>query len=147
MRMPFLRGGLTAKNYMEGKHMSTNSRIGILHNDGTTETIYCHWDGYPAHHMPILTEHYDTIEKVRALVALGDISILGERIAPDADEQHSFEMPAESVTLAYHRDRNDPPQPAVTHKSILSLIQGERGIPYFYLFDEEKGAWLPPDEG
>ena len=45
--------------------MSTNSRIGILHEDGTTETIYCHWDGYPEHQMPILTKHYDTAEKVK----------------------------------------------------------------------------------
>ena len=71
--------------------MSTNSRIGILHEDGTTETIYCHWDGYPSHQMPILTKHYDTADKVKALLALGDISILGERIAPDPDEPHSLE--------------------------------------------------------
>lgn len=41
--------------------MSTNSRIGILHEDGTTETIYCHWDGYPEHQMPILTKHLSLI--------------------------------------------------------------------------------------
>ena len=45
---------------LEELNMSTNSRIGILHEDGTTETIYCHWDGYPEHQMPILTEHYNT---------------------------------------------------------------------------------------
>ena len=67
--------------------MSTNSRIGILHEDGTTETIYCHWDGYPEHHMPILTEHYNTAEKVQALLALGDISILA-RQEPIASHQH-----------------------------------------------------------
>ena len=127
--------------------MSTNSRIGILHKDGTTETIYCHWDGYPDHQMPILTEHYSTAEKVKALLALGDISILGERIAPNADEPHSFEKPAEDVTVAYHRDRKEPIQPAVTHKSLVSLMRADRCIPYYYLFDEEKGAWLLPDEG
>ena len=115
--------------------MSTNSRIGILHEDGTTETIYCHWDGYPEHQMPILTGHYDTAEKVRALLALGDISSLGERIAPDADEPHSFEKPAEGVTVAYHRDRKEPMSPAVTHKSIVSLMSDYWGIPYYYLFD------------
>lgn len=39
---PFLRGGLAAEKYMEDLNMSTNSRIGILHEDGTMETIYCH---------------------------------------------------------------------------------------------------------
>ena len=127
--------------------MSTNSRIGILHEDGTTETIYCHWDGYPDHQMPILTEHYNTAEKVKALLALGDISILGERLAPDADEPHSFEKPAEGVTVAYHRDRKEPPQPAVTHKSVVSLMSADWGIPYYYLFDERTGQWIPPTEG
>lgn len=126
--------------------MSTNSRVGILHQDGATETIYCHWDGYPEHQMPILTEHYNTAEKVKALLALGDISILGERLAPDADEPHSFEKPADGVTVAYHRDRKEPMQPAVTHKSVVSLMNDDWGIPYYYLFDEEKGAWLPPTE-
>ena len=61
--------------------MSTNSRIGILHEDGTTETIYCHWDGYPEHQMPILTEHYNTAEKVKALLALPEAEriVMGER--------------------------------------------------------------------
>lgn len=111
--------------------MSTNSRVGILHQDGATETIYCHWDGYPEHQMPILTEHYNTAEKVKALLALGDISILGERLAPDADEPHSFEKPADGVTVAYHRDRKEPMQPAVTHKSVVSLMSDDWGIPYY----------------
>ena len=104
--------------------MSTNSRVGILHQDGVTETIYCHWDGYPEHQMPIL----------------------GERISPDAYEPHSFEKPADGVTVAYHRDRKEPMQPAVSHKSVVSLMSDDWGIPYYYLFDEEKGAWLPPTE-
>lgn len=96
--------------------------------------------------MPILTKHYDTAEKVKALLALGDISILGEHLAPDADEPHSFEKPAEGVTVAYHRDRKEPMSPAVTHKSVVSLMRADWGIPYYYLFDEQKGHWLPPTE-
>ena len=70
--------------------MSTRSRIGILHPNGATDTIYCHCDGYPQHQMPILKEHYGTAEKVQALLALGDLSLLDARIAPDADEKHGF---------------------------------------------------------
>jgi hypothetical protein len=37
--------------------------------------------------------------------------------------------------------------PAVTHKSIVSLMSDYWGITYYYLFDEKKGAWIPPTEG
>ena len=127
--------------------MSTNSRIGILHQDGTTETISCHWDGYTEHQIPILTGHYDTAEKVMALLALGDISILGERLAPDSDEPHSFDKPADGVTVAYHRDRNEPPQPSVSHRSIKELKNSDWSIDWIYLFDEENEAWFPPIRG
>ena len=127
--------------------MSTNSRIGILHADGTTETVYCHWDGYPDHQMPILTEHYNTADKVTALIALGDLSCLGERIAPDEGEEHSFQKPADGVTVAYHRDRNEPLHSAIHHESIDALKMSDWGISYYYLFDSENGAWLPPIEG
>lgn len=127
--------------------MSTNSRIGILHRDGTTETIRCHWDGYPEHQMPILTGHYDTAEKVRALLELGDISILGERLAPDTDEPHSFQKPVDGVTVAYHRDRNEPPQSPISHRSVEELKNSDWSIDWFYLFDEENGEWLPPIKG
>lgn len=129
--------------------MSTNSRIGILHEDGTTETIYCHWDGYPDHQMPILAKHYDTAEKVKALLSLGDISILGERLAPEADEPHSFEKPAEGVTVAYQRDRKEPMQPALTHKSVVSLMRADWGIPYYYFSMNERksGSHRPRIDG
>ena len=127
--------------------MSTRSRIGILHADGTTETIYCHSDGYPDQQMPLLTGHYETAEKVQALLALGDISYLAERIAPDADEPHSFNEPADGVTVAYHRDRNERMHPAQRHGSIDALKADNWDVSYFYLFDAENGAWLPPITG
>lgn len=127
--------------------MSTNSRIGILHRDGTTETISCHWDGYPEHQMPILTGHYNTAEKVMALLDLGDISILGERLAPDGNEPHSFQKPADGVTVAYHRDRDEPLQPPISHRSVEELKNFDWSIDWFYLFDEENEAWFPPIRG
>lgn len=129
--------------------MSTRSRIGILNPNGTTDTIYCHSDGYPEYQMPILTEHYNTIEKVKELLALGDLSILKERIAPNKDEPHSFayDERAEGVTVAYHRDRGEPMQAALHHGSIGELKKADWSIEYFYLFDESNGTWLPPIKG
>lgn len=122
--------------------MSTRSRIGILNPDGSVKTIYCHSDGYPEHQFPILTQHYSTIEKVKELLNLGDISTLGERIAPNSDEEHTFENRVKDVTVAYHRDRGEPMTAAFCHRSIDALKASDWSIDWFYLFDAKKGEWL-----
>lgn len=70
--------------------MGTRSNIGMVHEDGSVTMNYCHWDGYPSHNGKILLENYTTTEKVRKLLALGDLSILGE---------------STETCIAYHRDR------------------------------------------
>lgn len=50
--------------------MSTRSRIGILNADGSIDSIYCHCDGYLSYNGDILMHHYDTEDKVRALLKL-----------------------------------------------------------------------------
>ena len=72
--------------------MSTRSNIGILNEDGTVDYIYCHFDGYLDHNGRILNEHYNTEEKVRELILLGDMRALVENI------EHS---------IFYHRDRGE----------------------------------------
>ena len=127
--------------------MSTKSRIGILNTDGTTETIYCHWDGYPEHQLPILTKNYTTEEKVRELLELGDISALGERTAPEENEAHSWSAPAKGVTIAYHRDGGERKIRARRSKSIDDLHSADWDVNWFYLFDAANSAWLPPIKG
>lgn len=90
--------------------MSTNSTIGILERDGTYTCIYCHWDGYPEHQAPILATYDEA--KTRALLALGNISLLGEAVAPPDGVTHSYAQPVDGVTIAYHRDRGEPLRPA-----------------------------------
>ena len=126
--------------------MSTRSRIGILHADGSTDTIYCHSDGYPEHQMPILREHYNTIEKVRELLSLGDLSLLAERITPEPDEEHGFAPAdrAENVTVAYHRDRGEPLTTARHDPNIPALLFRDWDIDWFYLFDPNSENWLNP---
>jgi len=124
--------------------MSTRSRIGILNPDGSTRTIYCHSDGYPEHQLPILTQHYSTVEKVAELLKLGDISVLGERTAPSPEEEHTFRGRVKDVTVAYHRDCGEPMTAAICHRSIDVLKASDWSIDWFYLFDAKKGTWLPP---
>jgi hypothetical protein len=127
--------------------MGTRSSIGIQNEDSSVTAIYCHWDGYPSHNGRILSNHYANEDKVRALIALGDISSLAEEIG----EQHPFntwhlkkeEMDPrwEKWTTAYGRDRGETDVKARDYVSPADYFSRfDAGIEYAYLFAE--GKWL-----
>jgi hypothetical protein len=87
--------------------MATRSRIRMVLPSGEAKSIYCHWDGYPSHHAPILKGFYNTTEKVRELLQLGAISVLAPLVKPNEGDTHSFENRARNVVVAYHRDRGE----------------------------------------
>ncbi len=118
--------------------MSTRSHIGIKNQDGSITSIYCHSDGYPDYVGAVLQEHYTTEAKVRELLALGDLSSLGERVAPEPGEAHSFDAPAKGVTVAYGRDRGEKGVDAYTHSDTEWPDSGQE---YEYTFDPVKGTW------
>lgn len=97
--------GLT--QFIRGKVMSTRSYICKENPDHTYTGIYCHWDGYPEHNGQILVEYYNDKTKVEQLLDLGDLSSLGEEIAPPPGVNHSFDSPVAGVCIAYHRDRGE----------------------------------------
>ena len=113
--------------------MSTRSIIASSIN-GQTTGIYCHFDGYESHHAPILRNYSEA--DARALIALGSISQLAERVAPREGESHSYRSPVDGVVVAYHRDRGEDLYPArVCTKE--TACQEE----YVYLFDVARGVW------
>ena len=59
--------------------MATRSAIGYRKLDGSVRAVYCHWDGYPEHQLPILKKHYNGIRKVQALIKPGSMSSLRTR--------------------------------------------------------------------
>jgi hypothetical protein len=98
--------------------MATRSTICIQDTDGTVTGVYCHNDGYLDHNGRILLNHYTDEESVRALIGLGNLSVLGS--TPD----NSF---------AYGRDRGESDQEAQTEISWESFIE-EWGQQYNYIF-------------
>jgi len=60
--------------------MATRSTIAIERADGTVAQVYCHWDGYLDHNGKLLLNHWSNFEKLEQLIALGDLSALGENI-------------------------------------------------------------------
>lgn len=121
--------------------MSTRSAIGYLEN-GSITAIYCHSDGYPEWNGEILLQHYNFPEKIKQLVALGDISSLGPKLAPEHGQPHSFDSPADGVTIAYHRDRGEQYCPPATGLS-LKRVWSEFGASYIYIYeiDGEQPGW------
>jgi hypothetical protein len=112
--------------------MATRSYIGIRNTDDSVDYIYCHYDGYPSHNGAILTEHYSTIDKVKALLELGDLSIL----APEIGEKQDFNDRSthnNNWCLAYGRDRGEPNTKARNDK--YSEVINDKGIDYAYIFD------------
>jgi len=117
--------------------MSTRSNIAILNENGLYDVIYCHMDGYPQHNGAILFEYYDTEEKVRELIALGNISTLGQCIG----EQHDFEEYLEDTderkkwTKAYGRDRGETHQGGWKISSLKEVCEEE----WAYVYSVELG--------
>jgi len=97
--------------------------------------IYCHWDGYIEHNGRILSEHYSDPEKLKQLIALGDISSLRPLLEQNPD------FPETPFTFAYHRDRGEEWEGVKPENSfsLLSLKDTAKrsGCEYIYLFDGE----------
>ena len=99
--------------------MSTRSLIGVKQPDETIKYVYCHFDGYPEGVGKMLMQHYNSLERANAIIALGGISYLEPKLEPDTElapcanpyyggeVRHSFETPHKGVTVAYHRDRGE----------------------------------------
>ena len=119
--------------------MATRSRIAIENQDGTVLSIYCHWDGYPSHHGPILLEHYTTQEKVKSLIELGSISSLAPETEIPEGVAHNFENATEGIVVAYHRDRGED-LVIKEHESVNEFVKSDVEE-YGYIFTAA-GEWL-----
>ncbi len=135
------KSGLTYANDGDTiEPMSTRSVIAKTTNDQTTG-IYCHFDGYPEHVGEILVKHYMDPAKIDALIALGSLSVLAERVAPNDGEEHSFERKAKGVTVAYHRDRGEDIDTGETMPTADFMVTPpDMGQDYTYVFTD--GEWM-----
>jgi hypothetical protein len=105
--------------------MATRSAIAIQETkEGPVRYVYCHFDGYPAHNGKILNEHYRDPSKVKELLALGDMSSLGETV---------------DKSIFYCRDRKE----RLTLRSQISLkeLAQDDNYAYHYVLKEQDGEW------
>lgn len=138
--------------------MSTRSLIAIKNADGSIDAIYCHSDGYLWHNGAILQRHYKDEGKVRALISLGAISILGKQVEQDqyTKKYNGFFSPefnqlsikeqmqiteASDATIAYHRDRGDDWEDCqiehyASSADLDQALKDDYFIEYLYLFKQ-----------
>ena len=127
--------------------MATRSTIAMVRGDGCVVKVYCHWDGYLENNGDILIKYYNTPEKVAALLALGNISSLGEQVGVE----HPF-SPHESnisyddyenlygtMTTYYGRDRGETGTQARVYRDVETYEREAQFEEFNYLFIE--GEW------
>ena len=144
--------------------MAARSMIYKEQQDGTLKGIYCHWDGYLEYNGSILLEHYSDPDKLEKLLALGDISSLGEELetseavrlygnyyyisedfkALSDEEQERLKNEASSgkYTIAYHRDFGERlnPNDIITQKEQKEGQHKFEKVDYVYIQDKS-GVW------
>lgn len=144
--------------------MTTRSLIGMQHADGTITAIYCQCDGYPAYNGKVLRDHYTDRSRVEALMALGEIDVLGQTPVAFTDETEKRRdidkngYPPSKTAAASTYGKADISMQAVVYADRDAFVEAARGMwaEYVYLFvndawsvrdlyDENTG-WAPVDE-
>ncbi len=123
--------------------MATRCTINIQNEDGSVDGIYCHSDGYPEGVGKILLKHYNTEEKIRELIDLGNLSFLG------TTTQFSSDPNDDDKTRDYHRWRGEPKN--INHYENINDLMFQI---YNYLWKddmwwvrkENQTDWVPLDQ-
>lgn len=119
--------------------MSTRANIIRKNTDGSFDSIYTHWDGYPEGHAPTLLKHYSSDQAVADLLALGDLSCLREKIGT----KHNFNNPPENECNAYGRDRGENNVEAehfADHNTLAAMLK-ESWTEWIYVWVVSEQAW------
>lgn len=122
--------------------MSTRCRIGLRNEDGSITSIYCHNDGYPSYVGEVLVKNYKTEDKIKELLALGDLSGLGTEPvdnpnawAPYSSGKYSELHPDNMCDTYKSRGENCPAKTSRRLDDYLKLT-GDSWGEYAYLFED-----------
>lgn len=114
--------------------MATQSTIIVKISENEYHSVYCHFDGYPEHQMPILRQNYSSPELAKELVRHGDMSVLAEKC--NGSETHSYENPDFQQTIYYGRDRGEKNTEYKVYDTLNEAINKSNGY-YTYIFEDE----------
>lgn len=109
--------------------MSTNASVAIELPNGRYRSVYVHFDGGPNDLGATLRAHYHTEELASALIDLGNLSEVNERLTPSGP--HSWADPERGVCVAYGRDRGESNQQTREGESLDDVLDD---VSWQYLF-------------
>ena len=127
--------------------MSTRSLIAMQIEADKYRKIYCHFDGYLTHNGALLLDHYNSPEKVKELIDVGDISVLAKNLNPDPTRKHGFDYydRQEDVVVAYGRERGE--ENCEAEECTFAELDDNIWVDYIYVFTQEnKWAYFLPGE-
>tara|TARA_B100000941_G_scaffold4913_1_gene3158 strand:- start:89 stop:538 length:450 start_codon:yes stop_codon:yes gene_type:complete len=112
--------------------MATRSRIGYVLKDDSIVSVYHHWDGYPEWLGVILTEHYNTDEKVRELIDGGDMSSCYSDNEYDSEKQEFVKV---DPRPSYYSERGEdcPPRHSQTLSELAEIDCGEEFVYLWFM--------------
>jgi hypothetical protein len=119
--------------------MATRCRVGLELSDGSVLSIYSHWDGYPEWAGRILRTHYNTREKVEALIDGGDVSCLWTNERWTGDRWGSYPNKVEEYGPQYYSQRGEDCPPRLD-ADLCEYLLPDNSEEYAYVFRD--GEWV-----
>tara|TARA_R100000773_G_scaffold38593_1_gene33805 strand:- start:738 stop:1217 length:480 start_codon:yes stop_codon:yes gene_type:complete len=113
--------------------------IGILHDNNTIESIYCHYDGSPKHTGYFLLTYYNTKQKVLDLIKKGDLSSIAASHDWQNQQLPTIENKIQLTPKPYSK-RKDQPEPStqpIVHDIQCNFFNDLMGEEYKYLYIPE----------
>ena len=122
--------------------MSTRCLIGRKIKDNKVEYIYCHHDGYLDRVGELLKTHYTNGSVIDKLMALGNLSALGE-IAESNPNQFNFAGKIDYNLCAAYRDNGNEniDSKIIPEKDYIDKLNTNIWMKYLYLWDGEKWCY------
>lgn len=134
--------------------MGTRSAIGYRQPSGAVRAVYCHYDGYPSHQLPILQEHYNTLAKVKALIRPGSMSSLRTRetwehspVIEDANgytrdsEGHLMHVKDRDPQPLYHSERGETDTGPRVSQYPRNMWFHRHDCEHLYVFEPSTNEW------
>jgi len=143
--------------------MGTRSAIGYRQPSGAVRAVYCHYDGYPSHQLPILRKRYNTLRKVQALIRPGSMSslrtrqtwdlrgdgeVLKDAVGEPLRDIEGFIMHTNdrSPQPLYHSERGESETGPRVSKDPIDLWFRLHDCEHLYIFEPSTGEWTHQSE-